>query len=176
MKLTNNLLMKDDCGHGENCCCSPKTWKDQFISLVLIICNFVFSGCTVSVLMWKQRLSENYEKNILLFCLKFMKKNIMLFCLKFYGKYFAILAKIYVFDVFFQNIVWNFVEVFVLLLFPFYVIWLLPPSAHHSGCFCSVISSLNYTLKTVYCHINIDYVLMIRLSSWLTWKWISSII
>ena len=174
MKLINNPLMKDDCGHGENCCCSPKTWKDQFISLVLIICNFVFSGCTVSVLMWKQRLAENYEKNILLFCLKFMKKNIMLFCLKFCGKFLLFWSK-FVFFMFPSKYSLKFCRSFCFINFP-PVCYMAAASVSSSPRLFLLSLFLNDILKTMYCHINIDYGLMIRLSSWLIWKWISSII
>ena len=86
------------CGHGGTVAVALKLKKRRWpqISLFWFYLIFVFSGCAVSELTWKERLSEhyekifcycfseNYEKNVLLFCLNFM---LLLFPLKYILKF-----------------------------------------------------------------------------------------
>ena len=123
--------------------------------------------CAICLEFFKEKyfvnFSKNFHGNFVANLFKIFMENILLICLKF------------MFLLFPSNTVWKFVVALVLLLFIAFIAWGLRQLIFQAGLGLSV-TFLNDTLKTVNCYINIDYVLMIRLSSWLIWKWISSII
>ena len=156
------------------CCSVENLWKN-----VLLLCRYygkVFCKfglkflwkkcCAICLEFFKEKyfanLSKNFHGNFVANLFKIFMENILLICLKF--MFFAVSLK-YSLKV----------CALVLLLFIAFIAWGLRQLIFQAGLGLSV-TFLNDTLKTVNCHINIDYVLMIRLSSWLIWKWISSII
>ena len=108
----------------------------------------VFAGCAVLDLAWKERLSEHYEK---IFCYCFPEK---------YGKCFDILSEISLL-LFLSKYNLKFCRKICLLLVFICVILLLPPSVHYPGWSVLLDASLNYILKTIYGHHNVDYGFMI---------------
>ena len=66
MKITNNLVIKDDLWTWWKLCCCPKTQKDQIIFHVVIVSNILFFQAVPDQYLCGNSFSQKMYENILL--------------------------------------------------------------------------------------------------------------